>query len=254
MRIRAARAANQFPRVLEDLRSGTIHLDAIMRLYPHLNSDNCNEVLEAASGASKREVLALVARIGPPEVAVERDVIRHLPSPPPVERSIPSSNECSAEKSDEVIPPPARIRLAFTADDEFLVMLERARSLRLHKFPSGRMEDVLKEAITVLLDRIDPDRREQRRTSRNPRAVVPKRDGSRLVPAAVKAEVWQRDGGCCAYEAEGRRCESRRRLEYDHIVPWALGGRSDLVGNIRLLCRPHNQRFARRRFGPRRRP
>jgi hypothetical protein len=35
LRIRAARAANRFPRILADLRSGAIHLDAVMRLYPH---------------------------------------------------------------------------------------------------------------------------------------------------------------------------------------------------------------------------
>jgi hypothetical protein len=86
--------------------------------------------------------------------------------------------------------------------------------------------------------------------------ATPKGTGrsSRIVPRSVKRAVWARDGGRCAYTApDGRRCESCDALEYDHIVAWADGGRSDTPDNIRLLCRAHNQRLGRRRFGPRRR-
>lgn len=245
LRIRAARAANRFPRILDDLRSGAIHLDAVMRLYPHLNPENSDQVLDQAAGASKREVLALVAAFDVANAPVERDVIRHLP---PTVPALPAPGP--EREANEIIAPPPRVRLAFTADDEFLRMLEKLRGLRRHKFPGGRLEDLLKEAMADLLKRIDPDRRSRRsRANASARAGKP----SRRVPAAVRAEVWTRDGGRCAYLApDGRRCESKFQLEYDHIVPWALGGRSDDAGNIRLLCRSHNQRLARRRFGPRR--
>lgn len=254
LRIRAARAAARFPRVLDDLRSGALHLDAVMRLFPYLSPDNSDRLLDQASGATKREVLAMVEGLNGPGDAPERDVIRRLPPRP---RALPADGETGpglalSPSPPEVIAPPSRVRLAFTADDDFLLMVERLRSLRRHKFPEGRLSDLLKESVGALLDRVDPDRRKSAR--RKPAAREKPFIAKRRIPSAVKAEVWARDEGRCAYVAcDGRRCESRDFLEYDHIQPWALGGRSDHSGNIRLLCRPHNQRLARRRFGPRRR-
>lgn len=65
-----------------------------------------------------------------------------------------------------------------------------------------------------------------------PKTVARKR---RPLTEAVKHEVWRRDQGACV------KCGSRNRLEYDHIVPWSLGG-SDTVRNIELLCETCNRR------------
>jgi 5-methylcytosine-specific restriction endonuclease McrA len=81
-----------------------------------------------------------------------------------------------------------------------------------------------------------------------PRAPQPAREGSRNIPAHVKRAVWVRDGGRCTFRGpDGHRCESRSP-EYDHIVPVARGGKSE-VSNVRLLCRPHNQLEAERAYG-----
>lgn len=72
---------------------------------------------------------------------------------------------------------------------------------------------------------------------------------ARRVPAAIAREVYERDGGRCAFIARGgRRCESRFMLELDHERPWALGGEST-AGNLRLCCRAHNQESAKGVFG-----
>ncbi|MDD9988198.1 MAG: hypothetical protein OXQ31_18115 [Spirochaetaceae bacterium] len=57
----------------------------------------------------------------------------------------------------------------------------------------------------------------------------------RAIPAAVKRQVWQRDGGRCSYldRQTGRRCNSRHLIEIDHILPYALGGGADPM-NLRL--------------------
>ena len=57
----------------------------------------------------------------------------------------------------------------------------------------------------------------------------------RAIPAAVRRQVWQRDGGRCSYldRQTGRRCNSRHLIEIDHILPYALGGGAD-PGNLRL--------------------
>jgi len=69
------------------------------------------------------------------------------------------------------------------------------------------------------------------------------------IPAAVRREVWRRDGGRCTYVSpDGQRCPAASHLEYDHIRPVALGGDST-VGNVRIACKPHNLLHAERIFG-----
>ncbi len=65
---------------------------------------------------------------------------------------------------------------------------------------------------------------------------------SRYIPVAVRREVWRRDNGCCSYvdPHSGRRCGSRYRLEIDHVVPFALGGATELW-NLRIRCRAHHR-------------
>ena len=54
--------------------------------------------------------------------------------------------------------------------------------------------------------------------------------------------MWRRDHGCCSYvdPHSGRRCGSRYRLEIDHVVPFALGGATELA-NLRVRCRAHHR-------------
>ncbi len=70
------------------------------------------------------------------------------------------------------------------------------------------------------------------------------------VPVAVRAEVYQRDGGACTYvDPETRqRCGERRWLQLDHIVPRCRGGMSTTT-NLRCLCGPHNRLMAREILG-----
>lgn len=245
-RIRAARAASAHPEIIEKLRSGELNLEAIVRLYPHLTDQNKSEVLAMAAHAPKRKILEIVADLKGPEPS-KPDMIKPLAKPKPP--SVEAEPLLAGLQSAEVIPPPRRLRFEFEADDELVVMVERLRALLRHKFPFARLEDIFKEAAGCLLKKIDPGekpREDARRAGRKPDLK------RRWIPVAVKRLVWRRDGGRCAYVApDGRRCESVDALQYDHVTPYSLGGASDDPANIRLLCRPHNQRLARRRFGPR---
>ena len=57
----------------------------------------------------------------------------------------------------------------------------------------------------------------------------------RYIPAHVKAAIWHRDEGICA------GCGSSELLEFDHIIPFSMGG-SNTYRNIQLLCQTCNRR------------
>lgn len=54
------------------------------------------------------------------------------------------------------------------------------------------------------------------------------------IPEAVRLFVWQRDRGRCT------RCGNNQLLEFDHIIPFSLGG-SSTERNIQLLCESCNR-------------
>jgi hypothetical protein len=71
--------------------------------------------------------------------------------------------------------------------------------------------------------------------SRIQRSDTIKSDDSRYVSSEVRQAVWSRDHGRCVI------CGSRRKLHYDHIIPFRRGG-SNSEKNIRILCEKCNLR------------
>ena len=64
------------------------------------------------------------------------------------------------------------------------------------------------------------------------------------IPQHIKAEVWARDGGAC--RQCGMDATGGASLEFDHIIPVALGGATSVanpqvsVANLQVLCRRCN--------------
>ena len=78
-RIQAARAARDFPLVLERLRAGRVTMTAVALLREHLTDANHRQVLDWAEGRRKREVEMYVRSLDPkPDVASS---LRRLASP-----------------------------------------------------------------------------------------------------------------------------------------------------------------------------
>jgi hypothetical protein len=69
-RARVARLALRLPRVLDELRSGAIHLTGLFLLERYLNDENAEELLALARGASRRDLeKSIASRFPRPDVA-----------------------------------------------------------------------------------------------------------------------------------------------------------------------------------------
>jgi 5-methylcytosine-specific restriction endonuclease McrA len=176
----------------------------------------------------------------------------HLPQPgagaaPATVAAAPAASDAAQQRPGPAtrLEPtgPERYRLSVTLSRCTHDKLRRAQALLRHRLPAGDLEAVLDSALDALLGQLE--KRKAARVER-PRpapttAPVPGRPASRHIPAHVRREVWERDGGQCSFvSAAGRRCGETGFLEYDHITPFAQGGAAT-VDNIRLLCRAHNQ-------------
>jgi len=147
---------------------------------------------------------------------------------------------------------PARYRVQFTAGPEFCEKLDRLKELMRSSVPDGNLAAVLEAAVTEKLERLEAKRFGSTRRPARPGRARAASDVShgRYVPAAVRRAVRKRDGNQCRFVgANGRRCTARHRLQFHHIVPWALGGETS-VDNIVLMCRAHNALIAERDYGP----
>ncbi|HEY3254697.1 MAG TPA: hypothetical protein VGJ91_12140 [Polyangiaceae bacterium] len=175
----------------------------------------------------------------------------------------------------------ARFGVHFTADAEFRDLIERARALASHRLPNGDLAGLMKLMAACFVRHEEkrrfgfgarvrgtktntkPARTAERATPPGGVAVAPSatepaaREASavsgkkrgRYLAVAVRREAHRRDGAQCAFvAADGRRCDARAWLEFDHVEPFARFGGSD-HSNIRLLCKAHNLLHARVCFG-----
>jgi hypothetical protein len=280
-RIQAARVAKQFPALFDAVSDGGLHLSAVVLLAPHLKPSNAAELIAAATHKTKSQIECLLAERFPkpdlptlvmavaPAVACGPDVQdsvcatreQHAPghvggcaddravphAGAPASPPAPAQPESPAPRPKLTPLAPQRFGWQLTVSGSTNDKLQYARELLGHAVPQGEVAEVLDRALDALIETLEKrifaagSRTRPGRGSADPRHV----------PAAVKHDVWVRDGGRCAFVSDkGRRCESRTRLQYDHVTPVARGGCATVNG-MRLLCAAHNQHAAERVFGKR---
>ena len=268
-RLTAARLSQRFPVVLELLESGALHLSALVPLRDHLTEDNHAELLGAASGKNKGELLALLAaRFPKPDVP---SMIRKLParkdstkvaeqSALPLQGPAQHAATGASESLTAAAPAPAgrggveplspaRYKVQFTADERLKHKLDRVTELLRHANPSGDLAAIVERAVDLLLADV-----EKKRLAKTERPRLSRQSGSgkrprAAVTRAARRESYARDGERCSFvSANGKRCAARGFLELDHIVPRALRGTGD-SGNLRVVCAAHNRWFAEQIFG-----
>jgi hypothetical protein len=163
----------------------------------------------------------------------------------------------------------------FLVEEELLKEIEELRDLLSHKLPAASLKEVLAYAVKATVKNLklkEPKLalvEQQKKSSQGikhkssyeaerttalsapeliPAQKVANANTSRYIPVEIKREVWKRDKGQCTYTHKGKRCCSKHALEFDHIRPFALGGKS-AAENLRIRCKTHNQLAAVQNFG-----
>jgi len=246
--IRAARVAHEHRSLFPALADGRLSWSGVVILAPHLTTDNVQELIEAATRKTNQQIRdLLVARTPKLDFSV------------PATEFVPELSRLSAlVRIEETAPPPvtsasaappppptlARRAVILTLDEELNSLLSRAIELLGYKLRSGEPREVFRRSLRHFVSHLE-------RTAINePRPSLQTQDAnSRYIPTRVRAGVWKRDRARCTFVSEsGHRCTATKDLEFDHVVPFALGGATS-AGNLRLRCRAHNQYAAECVFG-----
>ncbi len=257
-RIETGRAARHFPVILGLVADGSITTTTVALLRPHLTPENHQALLAAARHKSKREVEQQIACLAPrPD---PRSIVRRIAADSATvtasmaDAAGPILLSANAGPAREAKPPASvpiasapRPKIQPLASDRYLLRvpltaaghanLRRAQDLLGHAEPNGGPTAVVERALALLVDHLE--RRKAAKVA-TPRVSMCRTSGrSRHIPASVRREVWARDAGRCAFAGPRGRCTETARLEFHHIVPFALGGPAT-AANIALRCRAHN--------------
>jgi 5-methylcytosine-specific restriction endonuclease McrA len=255
-RLQVARLARQLPVLFEAIADGRLHVKAVRLLAPRLNHSNVDELIEAAAGMTASEVEIMLANRYPqaeplrfddgivPQVFVSQGVGENSHAPGHASFS-PTASEVAPRVRTKIAPiAPERYTLQVTLHGSTCNKLRRAQELLGHAVPSGDVAEVLDRALELLVEKLE----RRKFGAKNPRRERPVAT-TRCITVRTRNAVNERDGGrCTALDLKGQRCNSTKNIEYDHIIPVALGGKST-VDNLRLVCRAHNQAAAEQVFG-----
>ncbi len=167
-RIRAVRAVRKRPELLACLQEGSLTLNSLVLLHPHLDLPHGDEALRRAKGLGTGALERVLAEYV--TAPAERDTIRFVgmeaagpAAPMPLTFETPAAISAGIACEPGAPPPvavlPARrklVRFKFMADEELFRLVRHAQALLRHKYPDGRLEGVFRDALTVLLAKRDP--------------------------------------------------------------------------------------------------
>jgi 5-methylcytosine-specific restriction endonuclease McrA len=272
-RIFVARLARELPALFPAIADGRLHLTGVRTLGPRLNAGNVDEWVAAAAYKTVEQVERLLAcrypqaeplrlddGFAPQVLAAQQD---HQIQPQVVvpqqlgknSQVLRPASPVAAATTPVELPPKTRTKIAPLSPDRYAFngsfpgetfdLLVEVRALLSHAIPSGDYMKVIHYSLLTTRGVLKGRKFGANSSNRQPRSAA----SQRCIPARTRRAVYERDEGRCAFvHGDGQRCDSRNRLEFDHIQPVARGGTSTLE-NLRLVCRAHNQYEAERAFG-----
>jgi hypothetical protein len=289
-RITAARAARQYPGIIEKLESGALTPTTVRFLSRHLTAENHQELLEAASGKGKQALEELLAcRFPQPDVSAR---VRKVPSRPlaaaaplvaeapavaaapavvdaaPTARNPPACPPVvGGDALAAVVAPAAALRFQAVSAARAVVRPLAPERYEIRFTASGEIREKLRAAqdllghaipsgdIAEVFDRaltllVADLSRKKFAATRRRGRSRGQSDQSRNIPAEVKRLVHARDDGRCRFVAPDGRRCDARRFLEFHHVVPYAAGGKPTVDNIELRCRAHNGYEVARFFGP----
>ncbi len=192
----------EIPEIESKIKSGKLTLTNISQVGQFFkDSKERKEVLEEVEGLSKKECEKKLFELSGKDIQYKSELKR---------------------VADD------KIKVALILPDEVLEKLERLKNLL------GC--ETFEEAISFGADAgvKEVERKKFHQTDRERKNSPPPVAVGRVISAKVKREVYQRDKKCT-------NCGSTFRLNYDHRIPYSMGGGGD-IHNMRLLCFHCNQR------------
>jgi hypothetical protein len=138
-----------------------------------------------------------------------------------------------------------RFEIRFTARADTVEKLRMVQDLLSHAVPDGDVAEVVDRAVTSLAEELLKRKFGLTASPREGKASPASGDPSN----ADKREAYLRDRGRCTWiSRDGRRCDSRRFLQFDHVDGRFVGGAST-ADRIRLRCGAHNRLEAETLYG-----
>ncbi len=236
-RAKATKAAQVCPEIVGHLASGALTLASVFVLAPHLAG--------AAGSGESGPGEAGSGEVWPGEAGSELVAEACGKSRREVERQMAERFPKTSRGGITRMKPAAegKTRLEITISAKCEALLREARDLDGHR--QAEMAEILEQALA---DYVDKRKSQCHAQVKNPQKSPRPCDADR-VSSQSKREVYDRDGGRCSFvSTAGHRCSSSYQLEYDHKTPRVHCGASD-AGNLRLLCRVHNQFMAEEVIG-----
>ena len=266
LRISAMRLLKEIPELEPKINSGSLRLTNLAianRAFAH-ETERKIENGNPQPKRTAREKLALIEQL---ENVSKRDAIKIIEFETGISTS---ATEGYRELQD------GKLELKIIVSKGALDLIDHLKGFLAHSKPNISTGELLELALGALKNEVDPlrqlskaeaaaERHELRLESdvgldKNIQTAVgtfPEKLGAAKnsspslskfsaprshIPVSVRRAVWRRAGGLCA------NCASNYALQIEHVIPHAKGGTSHLE-NLKLLCRPRNQRSAIEQFG-----
>ncbi len=231
-RIQAMRLIKDVPEVEQKIATGELSLTnahQVQSLFRGMQQSTPNRIV------TKEEKLDVIAKI---ENKSTREAQKELIKLQPAIAMPKERERIIAEDASEV---------RFILTDKLKVKLEEVRSLLGIRGAAMTYAELFDAMSDLSIESLNAKRFGKKRAAGAAmveKAAIPgaQQVSQSYISKEVKFKVWNRDQGRCV------NCAATRNLNYDHVIPVAIGGLS-AANNIRLLCFACNQRASTKVFG-----
>jgi hypothetical protein len=224
-RIQAMKLVRDLPEYASKLQDGSVHESNLSTIQTFFN----REAKKKKRNYSQEEKLSLLSKL---EGKSARETQQVLAAVSPESARKDRSKAINAEETE----------IRFTANRALMEKFEKIRNLLGLKLSDQQFASLFEELADLALKKLEPK-------EDLPTLAKAKVSETRYIPAKVKRAVWNRDAGRCSYvDPQGKRCDSKHALQYEHVTPFAMGEKSTYE-NLKLLCPSHNQLSAIQAYG-----